>query len=1809
MKTLRLFALAVCWPVACLAGYVYDFPSLLNPYTASQWTANGTISASNNLVTSSSAGSLIFNPTVPGASNAYEVRTTIAISQTSSAHFDTYLRATSNALNSGTSWTGSAYNVSIVGPTVSGSSCTATLRIGEFIANGSDHTLSALSVPCHSGMVVRSVITQSNYILVYIDNVLYATVYDTQIVSGQPGIKVSKAPSSDGITAVDIGHLDTVAPSAVPTPTVSFGPGQVGLQWQAVTDDPNGTGLYAYRILRNGALLTETTSTSFTDTTIISGTDYNYSINPVDYHFNQASTPYPITPPFGGVAAAGEVGVRPAGSYWGAGGEQIDMRSGNLNYTMPLLKPLGRGGWGVGFSLNYNSQTWRQDSAGTWQLGADLGYGYGWRLQAGSLTPIYSTNWTLDHYLFVDSSGAEYRLNVNNSGVWSSQEGIYVFYDSNANTLHFRDGSFWVMGCTSYGLEPDTGTMYPTLMEDTNGNQIVITYLAGFGSSQTNTSSRINTIEDVRGKGSSDYTFNYTVLNTGDPFPHLTHITNHIQSGEDVTLTYTSTAQALVSPFDGVTTYPAVYWLLTAKRPSLNPTSFTYDSSGSGELDEMATPYGGHLRWSYTSYTLSGVTQREVQNRYVSLSSGATETAIQLIRANDSSYQVHSSATLDDLPANAEKYWTFQTDVNQFNAGLQLSYEERQLPSHTALSHRDFTWAQTATTLNPYIGTTLTTLDPGQSYQAQKQTTQTLDQYGNLTQAKVYDFGNLSTPARTYTNTYLTGSQYSSRYILNRLTSSSVSDGTNSATLVSNGYDGNTLTNVTGMYEHDTNYGTSFLYRGDVTSSSSPTTSTSMWYDIGGNVTKTTNNGVTTTATTSSLTNFAAPDQMTTNSLNSSMTWSTFLGPSTATGPNGDQGSLSYDTNARPSTTTSPYGAVTTYTYADTASPPYKSASTNTHTVTNFLDGFGHTFQTNTAGGSALSVVQTVYGPCGCSPLGKVIQQSEPWTTGGTVYWTTYAYDASGRTLSVTLPDGSATTYVYQGNTVTVTDPAGKWKTFTMDAMGNLTTVVEPDPALGNVTTTYTYDVLNHLAGVSVPRGAYTQTRTFNYTSSHTVGAFLLSATNPENGTVTYTYNGNHTLASKTDAKGQQLTYQYDSYNRLTSVTWANAPGGAQVLRTFIYDTNTIDSSYSGYTAGRLVAVQYPGIAPTYPNGAYGTINLVDEFAYTQSGLASGKRMKVTEANVRYQIHGQNFYTNLSLNLDSAYTYNNEGKLTAMTYPTTTNNSFYNGNPSGIGTYPGASYNYSYDAMNRLSGMTDANNNNAAVVNNVTYNPANQLLTLTVPGTYSETRTYNTLGQLTGLNNGAENLAYNYSTGTNNGKIASKYNAVSGETVTYQYDSLNRLASASAGSTWGEAYTYDGFGNLTAKTVTAGSGPTLSVAPNPNTNHLGGEDANGNEPGYTYDVENRIIQVGNSNGIQYAYDAQNKRNWSWPGTLDPLNNRNAYTVYYFTPGGQKLGAYQINVVQTSTPTIYVTLMTSDRYFGGKRLAPQDRLGSAGDFYPWGEAKGSNNPQDTWSYATYWRDSASGLDYANNRYYSNQYGRFMTPDPAGLQAARPDNPTSWNRYAYTAGDPANRLDPTGLDDFGFVDIGEYDGGWYCDPICQDQETFAEIGTYAGPTAQDMVCQALIMSFAQDGGAWNSNCGPVPTIPVATTSGGPCPQTVSNAANLDYSQLLHKGNTQSTEDHIIENHMHGTTPGKSQYSASYFWQVVGTNFLTFLFGAEVYDPGTNTVDFFFTGTAPNWFVGWDASGNETATNLLVLQPDCKTVVTSYPVPSTD
>jgi RHS repeat-associated protein len=74
-----------------------------------------------------------------------------------------------------------------------------------------------------------------------------------------------------------------------------------------------------------------------------------------------------------------------------------------------------------------------------------------------------------------------------------------------------------------------------------------------------------------------------------------------------------------------------------------------------------------------------------------------------------------------------------------------------------------------------------------------------------------------------------------------------------------------------------------------------------------------------------------------------------------------------------------------------------------------------------------------------------------------------------------------------------------------------------------------------------------------------------------------------------------------------------------------------------------------------------------------------------------------------------------------------------------------------------------------------------------------------------------------------------------------------------------------------------------------------------------------------------------------------------------------------------------------------------------------ESTGATNQRFT----SYDRSAVTGLDYAVNRYYDSQEGRFMQVDPLGIGALNLTNPQSLNLYAYVSNDPINFTDPTGL----------------------------------------------------------------------------------------------------------------------------------------------------------------------------------------------------
>jgi RHS repeat-associated protein len=85
------------------------------------------------------------------------------------------------------------------------------------------------------------------------------------------------------------------------------------------------------------------------------------------------------------------------------------------------------------------------------------------------------------------------------------------------------------------------------------------------------------------------------------------------------------------------------------------------------------------------------------------------------------------------------------------------------------------------------------------------------------------------------------------------------------------------------------------------------------------------------------------------------------------------------------------------------------------------------------------------------------------------------------------------------------------------------------------------------------------------------------------------------------------------------------------------------------------------------------------------------------------------------------------------------------------------------------------------------------------------------------------------------------------------------------------------------------------------------------------------------------------------------------------------------------------------------------------YYPWGQFW----KYKVLKYSARFAGTMAVEPYANdtyptpNRIYSGNYGRWLSPDPAGLAAASPSNPQSWNRYAYVGNNPTNFIDPTGL----------------------------------------------------------------------------------------------------------------------------------------------------------------------------------------------------
>ena len=188
---------------------------------------------------------------------------------------------------------------------------------------------------------------------------------------------------------------------------------------------------------------------------------------------------------------------------------------------------------------------------------------------------------------------------------------------------------------------------------------------------------------------------------------------------------------------------------------------------------------------------------------------------------------------------------------------------------------------------------------------------------------------------------------------------------------------------------------------------------------------------------------------------------------------------------------------------------------------------------------------------------------------------------------------------------MTVTDQAGKKRRSETDALGRLIKVIE-DPGDLNYETHYSYDALGNLRQVT--QGS--QTRTFDYDSL----SRLVSATNPENGTMTYAYDPNGNLTEKTDARGVKTTMTYDALNRAISKVYSGTNsrrnGGGQCdasgelfLRRLLWLPSGAPSWPGTPSKGRLIGV-------TYGTGSEGTY-----YKYDAAGRIATNHQRQGTAN------------------------------------------------------------------------------------------------------------------------------------------------------------------------------------------------------------------------------------------------------------------------------------------------------------------------------------------------------------------------------------------------------------------------------------------------------------------------------------------------------------------------------------------------------------------------------------------------------------------
>jgi RHS repeat-associated protein len=684
--------------------------------------------------------------------------------------------------------------------------------------------------------------------------------------------------------------------------------------------------------------------------------------------------------------------------------------------------------------------------------------------------------------------------------------------------------------------------------------------------------------------------------------------------------------------------------------------------------------------------------------------------------------------------------------------------------------------------------------------------------------------------------------------------------------------------------------------------------------------------------------------------------------------------------------------------------------------------------------------------------LGRPHRASNPHRPGDPIAWTETAYDSLGRTVDVETPDGAHVITQYSGgNQMTVIDQAGKKRRTETDALERLIKVIE-DVGNLNYVTSYSYDALGNLRLVTQGE----RNRTFLYDSL----SRLVSATNPESGTVTYDYDPKGNLTDTTDARGARMTMTFDELNRVRSKVYSGTTAEGVAAANATPQVKYFYDGYSGMPPG---APSWPGTPSkgrltgvTYGTGADGTY-----YKYDAAG-------RIVTNHQRQGI--KDYATNYTYNLADEVTFEQRGNFVNNVWKDYFRNS------------------WTYDSAGRISAM-DASftpfNSSVFLVKDISYAASGALKSEKYGNGLIHSMGYNNRQQPIEIRLGRQDnlesvftLYYIYGTASNanvqdpeitltqnNGSIARVKYSVSGAikyAQTFQYDPIDRLRYAvehnngvynDGTRSWYQTFAYDPYGNRAVDvgntsdnadaTNTALQSSDFSEANNRITLSGYRYDSVGNlitERGntYEYDAESRIVKatMGGVVTSEYGYDGIGRRvrkvvggaatRFEYGAGGELIAERNEATGFV-TKGYCYKGGELIATTTNGTTYEYATAdhLGSPRAWTGG--AGNVVAGGLHDYMPFGEellaGYGTRttdqgyaaNPQQDGQrkqFGSKDRDVETGLSYFLARYYSSIQGRFTSVDPGNAGADLGD-PQSLNGYAFARNNPLIYSDPSGM----------------------------------------------------------------------------------------------------------------------------------------------------------------------------------------------------